>query len=517
LPSYETDFLIIGSGIAGLIAAYRAKEYGSVLIVTKERAQDSNTGKAQGGIAAAIDEEDSPFLHLEDTLEAGAGFCDPDAVEILVTEGPARVMELVDIGVCFDREGSMWALGQEGAHRKRRILHASDATGWEIARCLLKECRADRRITLREDSFLIDFLRDERSGRCAGALFMDSKTGELNTCRAQAVIVTTGGAGQLYLNTTNPPVATGDGMAAAYRAGEALMDMEFVQFHPTALSYKGMPHFLISEAVRGEGAHLRNSSGERFMPDYHRSAELAPRDVVSRAIVSEMEKTGTDHVYLDFSHLDRERFQKRFPNIWRTCEQYGIDLTEGLIPVAPAAHYIMGGIAVDKNCRTNIPGLYACGEVACTGVHGANRLASNSLLEGLVFGVRAAEDARRFMEQHPEDADRAEFVIEDRESDWDVPWEDLLFKLRSLMWDKVGIIRNGRDLALAAAELERMRQSCPERPASRRGIESINLLTLGWLTARAALIRTESRGGHFRKDHPQRDDRRWLRHIVFQK
>jgi L-aspartate oxidase len=517
LPSYKTDFLIIGSGIAGLIAAYRAKEYGSVLIVTKERAHDSNTGKAQGGIAAAIDGEDSPFLHLEDTLEAGAGFCDPDAVEILVTEGPARVMELVDMGVRFDREGSMWSLGQEGAHRRRRILHASDATGWEIARCLIKECRSDQRITLREDCFLVDFLIDLRSRRCGGALFMDSRTGEINTCRACVVIVTTGGAGQLYLNTTNPPVATGDGMAAAYRAGAALMDMEFVQFHPTALSHKGVPRFLISEAVRGEGAYLRNSSGERFMPKYHKFAELAPRDVVSRAIVSEMTKTGTDYVNLDFSHLDRERFKRRFPNIWHTCDQYGIDIAEGMIPVAPAAHYIMGGIATDKDCRTSIPALYACGEVACNGVHGANRLASNSLLEGLVFGVRAAEDARKFIEQHPEDLDKAEFCIEERVSDWDVPWEDLAHRVRSVLWDKVGIVRTDKELNEAIEELKRIKQCCPNQPSSRRGMESNNLLTLGWLTARAAQMRKESRGGHFRKDYPQSDDKRWMCHIVFQR
>jgi L-aspartate oxidase len=247
LPSLEADFLIIGSGIAGLVAAFWAKEYGSVLLITKERAHDSNTEKAQGGIAAAIDADDSPFLHLEDTLGAGAGFCDPDVVEILVTDGPARVMELVDLGVCFDREGSAWVLGQEGAHSKRRILHASDTTGWEIARKLIEECRAERRITLREGCFLVDFLRDSRTGRCGGALFMDSISGEFTTCRGRAVILATGGAGRVYKNTTNPAVATGDGMAAAYRAGTALMDMEFVQFHPTALSKGGAPRFLISE------------------------------------------------------------------------------------------------------------------------------------------------------------------------------------------------------------------------------------------------------------------------------
>lgn len=516
MPSLEADFLIIGSGIAGLVAAHRAKEYGSVLLITKERAHDSNTEKAQGGIAAAIDADDSPFLHLEDTLGAGANFCDPDVVEVLVTEGPARVMELVDLGVRFDREGSAWVLGQEGAHSKRRILHASDATGWEIARKLIEECRADRRIFLREGCFLVDLLRDARSGRCRGVLFMDSLSGEFTTCRGRAVILATGGAGRLYENTTNPAVATGDGMAAAYRAGAALMDMEFVQFHPTALSRSGVPRFLISEAVRGEGAFLRNINGERFMPDYHEMAELAPRDVVSRAIVTEMRSTGSDHVNLDFSHLDRERFKKRFPNIWRTCDQYGIDLSEGQIPVAPAAHYIMGGVAVDKDCRTSVPGLYACGEVACNGVHGANRLASNSLLEGLVFGARAVEHARGFIKDTHNNVEY-EFNLDERVQDWDVPWERITGAVRSLMWEKAGIIRHGAGLAAAIAELERIRQECPGRPASRRGVEAQNLLTLGWLTARAALMRKESRGGHYREDFPHRDDKNWLHHIIFQR
>ncbi|MDD2555228.1 MAG: L-aspartate oxidase [Syntrophaceticus sp.] len=516
MSSCETDFLIVGSGIAGLVAAYRAKEYGSVMIITKEKAQDSNTEKAQGGIAAAIDSKDSPFLHLEDTLGAGAGFCDTDVVEILVNEGPARVMELVDMGVCFDREGSAWVLGQEGAHSKRRILHASDATGWEISKKLIDKCRSDKRITLKEGSFLVDLLRDSRTGRCRGGLFMDSLSGEFSTCHCGTVILATGGAGRLYENTTNPAVATGDGMAAAYRAGAVLMDMEFVQFHPTALSVKGLPRFLISEAVRGEGAFLRNINGERFMLAYHERAELAPRDVVSRAIVTEMRKTGSDHVNLDFSHLDRERFKKRFPNICRTCDQYSVDLSEGLIPVAPAAHYIMGGVAADKDCKTSIPGLYACGEVACNGVHGANRLASNSLLEGLVFGVRAAEHAKGYIEHNFNDGD-LQCNIEERVPDWDVSWQSVASAVRSLMWDKVGIVRTESDLIQAIAELEKLKEICPAWPTSRRGVEAQNLLTLGLLAARAALMRKESRGGHFREDYPCKDDKQWMRHIILQR
>ena len=389
LPSLESDFLIVGSGIAGLFAAYKAGQLGSVLVVTKQRAEDSNTEMAQGGIAAAVDETDSPVQHLEDTLEAGAGLCDARAVEILVTEGPLRVMELVELGVRFDREGSAWDLGREGAHRRRRILHASDATGGEIARALIRECRSNPRITLREGCFLVDFLRSAPSGRCVGALMLDNQSGGFMVCRAPVVIVATGGAGQLYQNTTNPAVATGDGAAAAYRAGAELVDMEFVQFHPTALAMPNAPHFLISEAVRGEGALLRNVRGERFMPRYHQMADLAPRDVVTRAIVREMQETQADHVFLDISQLEPDRFQARFPNICSTCRQYGLDLDKGSIPVAPATHYIMGGIRTGADGETNIPGLYACGEAACNGVHGANRLASNSLLEGLVFGARA--------------------------------------------------------------------------------------------------------------------------------
>ncbi|NPV28696.1 MAG: L-aspartate oxidase [Firmicutes bacterium] len=521
LPSYEADFLVIGSGIAGLFTAYKAREFGSVLVLTKQRAEDSNTEMAQGGIAAAIDETDSPVLHLEDTLAAGAGLCDPRAVEILVTEGPVRVMELVELGVRFDREGDAWALGQEGAHRRRRILHASDATGEEIAQALIRECRREQNITLKEGCFLVDFIREPRTGRCGGALVLDAGTGGFTVCRAGVVVAATGGAGQLYLNTTNPAVATGDGMAAAYRAGAELMDMEFVQFHPTALALSGAPRFLISEAVRGEGAFLRNVKGERFMLRFHELAELAPRDIVSRAIVLEMEKTGADHVYLDITHLDRDRFRARFPNIWRTCQRYGLDPAQGYIPVAPAAHYIMGGIKTNTEGETNIPGLYACGEVACNGVHGANRLASNSLLEGLVFGARAAaagiryleETGRRIPELPPYLAGKSKV---DASLPEDSFWGRVADRVRTVMWEKAGIIRTGQGLVEAAAELEKLAEEIPSSAPLREAVEAVNLLTLGRLTVVAALLRTESRGGHFRKDFPARDDLFWLRHLVFQ-
>jgi len=521
LPTLESDFLIVGSGIAGLFAAYKAGKLGSVLVVTKQRAEDSNTEMAQGGIAAAVDETDSSVLHLEDTLEAGAGLCDVAAVEVMVTEGPLRVMELVELGVRFDREGSAWDLGREGAHRRRRILHASDATGGEVARALIRECRSDPRITLREGCCLVDFLRHPRSGRCVGALMLDSQSGGFVVCRAPVVIVATGGAGQLYRNTTNPSVATGDGAAAAYRAGAELMDMEFVQFHPTALAMTNAPRFLISEAVRGEGALLRNVRGERFMPRYHQMAELAPRDVVARAINREMQETQADHVLLDISQLEPQRFQARFPNISNACRKYGLDLDKGYIPVAPATHYIMGGIRTGSDGETNIPGLYACGEVACSGVHGANRLASNSLLEGLVFGARAVAAGWRYLSEKCEAHIPHPTSIEGRQ-DWTsltpdlYDWRETADRVRVIMWNRAGIIRQGWELAQAAFELNRIDREIASLAPTRSAVETVNLLTLGRLTVDAAALRTESRGGHFRGDFPSRDDVYWLRHIIFQ-
>jgi L-aspartate oxidase len=521
LPSLESDFLIVGSGIAGLFAAYKAGKLGSVLVVTKQRAEDSNTERAQGGIAVAVDETDSPVLHLEDTLEAGAGLCDAKTVEILVTEGPLRVMELVELGVRFDREGSAWDLGREGAHRRRRILHASDATGGEVARALIRECRSDPRIILREGCCLVDFLRHPRSGRCVGALMLDSQTGGFVVCRAPVVIAATGGAGQLYRGTTNPTVATGDGAAAAYRAGAELMDMEFVQFHPTVLAMPNAPHFLISEAVRGEGALLRNVRGERFMPRYHQMAELAPRDVVTRAIIREMQETQANHVLLDISQSEPDRFQVRFPNISSTCREYGLDLGKGYIPVAPATHYIMGGIKTGSNGETNTPGFYACGEVACSGVHGANRLASNSLLEGLVFGARAVTAGWRYLQQSMEQPLRLTGYLDGRQ-DWTsltadlYDWQETAERVRTIMWDKAGIIRQGQGLAQAAVELDRIDREIASLAPTRSAVEAVNLLTLGRLAVAAAQLRTESRGGHFRSDFPSRDDVYWLRHIIFE-
>ncbi len=516
LSCYEIDFLVLGSGIAGLFAAHKARAYGSVLLLTKQHAEDSATEMAQGGIAAAVGEEDSPALHLEDTLAAGAGLCDPGAVEILVTEGPRHVMELVSLGARFDREGDTWHLAREGAHRRRRILHASDATGEEIASVLLAACRADPRISLREGCFLVDILRSPRTGRCAGALFWDEGAGSFAVCRARVTILATGGAGQLYLHTTNPPVATGDGMAAAYRAGAELADLEFIQFHPTALVVPGAPRFLVSEAVRGEGAWLRNVQGRRFLPRYHELAELAPRDVVARAIFQEMRETETPYVYLDISLLG-PAFRERFPNIWRACKKYGLDPESGYLPVAPAAHFVMGGVKTDHDGSTSIPGLFACGEVACTGVHGANRLASNSLLEGLVFSARAVEAGRRFLEEElpelPEVLPEEEVVFRGTGG---CSWEEIALRVRSLMWEKVGIVRTGEGLAAARAELQELFRNAPSCKQERASCEAANLLTLALLVAGAAWQRTESRGSHFRVDYPGQNDLLWRRHIVFQ-
>ncbi|MCS6862978.1 MAG: L-aspartate oxidase, partial [Abditibacteriales bacterium] len=381
----EFDFLIVGSGIAGLSAALDAAESGSVAIVTKDALHEGSTFYSQGGIAAALDAEDSPAAHLEDTLNAGAGLCHREAVSVLVTEGPRCVRKLMRWGARFDTNAhGQLLLGREGAHRARRIVHAhGDSTGREVMCVLMAQAR-ERGIATFENTFTVDVLTDE-GGRCLGALALDA-LGQLRIFQAKATILATGGCGQLYRVTTNPPVVTGDGLAMAFRAGATLRDMEFVQFHPTALAVPREPKFLISEAARGEGAILRNVHGERFMPRYHPMAELAPRDIVARSILEECHRTGSDHALLDLTAHPADFIAQRFPCIYATCKAHGYDPSRQPLPVSPAAHYMMGGVKTDTHGATDIPGLYACGEVANTGVHGANRLASNSLLEGLVFG-----------------------------------------------------------------------------------------------------------------------------------
>lgn len=516
-PVIQTDFLIIGTGIAGLFTALKASQYGKVTVLTKKTTEDSNTGLAQGGIAAAVHEEDSPFLHLEDTLEAGAGLCNIEAVDVLVREGPARVRELIQAGATFDMKNGTISLAREGAHSKARILHAADTTGETIRRALVHKCRESHDIDILENQFLLDILSNEITRECYGALVYDAGTGREYVYTARATIIATGGAGQLYKHTTNPDVATGDGMSACYRAGCSLTDMEFIQFHPTVLFSHDPQRFLISEAVRGEGGVLYNTSGERFMPRYHPLEDLAPRDIVSRAIVSEMTAADSEYVLLDMMGI--EAVTERFPNIYRTCLEKGIDLSRECVPVSPAAHYTMGGIETNTYGETNLYGLYACGEAACTGVHGANRLASNSLLEGIVFGQRIIDRVeeilyrRRIQEKEIwQDFDRS-WVFRPVEKGLDPV--KARQQLRDIMWEDVGILRDEAGLKKANHQVEKIYASLHRGDDRLAYYEAVNMLILARVIIQAAVRRKESRGGHFRSDHPYRDDIRWLYHMKF--
>jgi L-aspartate oxidase len=517
IPIIYTDFLVIGSGIAGLFTALKASGYGQVTVLTKKTLKDSNTGLAQGGIAAAVHEEDSPFLHLEDTLEAGAGLCDIEAVDILVREGPDRVRELIAGGATFDMKDGSISLAREGAHSKARILHAADATGEAVRVSLVKNCEGNANIIINENQFLIDLLGNDRTRECYGALVYNSNNGEKTIYLARATIIATGGTGQLYRYTTNPDVATGDGMAAAFRIGAELTDLEFIQFHPTVLFSHDRQRFLISEAVRGEGGLLYNSRGQRFMAHYHPLEELAPRDVVSRAMLSEMSTSGSEYVYLDMTGINGVK--KRFPNIYRTCLEKGLDISKDLLPVSPAAHYTMGGIRTNINGETGIQGLYAAGEAACTGVHGANRLASNSLLEGLVFGQRIVNQAGEIMYRRQVKADE---LFNGYDDSWvyKPPGEKIgpgaaKKELQLIMWENAGIIRNEAGLKKANKAIEQLYNGLQYEGSFFDYLETVNLLTVARIVVQAALRRTESRGGHFRSDYPQRDDIHWVRHTSF--
>jgi L-aspartate oxidase len=500
-PASRADFLVLGSGIAGLRAALSLARHGQVLVVTKDQPSESNTGYAQGGVAVAMAVDDATDLHLDDTLNAGAGLVSEAAARVLVEEGPERIRELASWGARFDREAGRLHFTREGAHSRNRVLHAlGDATGWEMVRSLLDKTQRTPAIRVSSFSCSIDLVIVD--GRVTGCRFLD-EDGHATEVLARATLLATGGAGQVFAETTNPPVATGDGVAMAWRAGASLHDMEFTQFHPTALAIEGAPRFLVSEAVRGEGAYLRNAAGERF------TEELAARDQVARAIAREA-RAGRGPVTLDLRHLDPERVRTRFPRIQAMCARYGIDITVDPVPVTPAAHYVMGGVATDLQGRCSLPGLYAAGEVASNGVHGANRLASNSLLEGLVFGARAAEAMAE--DGHPEPAaDTAGPAMASPSS----AAASARGELRRRNWDALGLERDGDALRAHVAWLDDLRRRIPP-PTDRITAEDRNLADVSWTMAVSAEFREESRGAHYRRDFPLTDDGRFLGHTLLE-
>jgi L-aspartate oxidase len=531
----NTDFLVLGSGIAGLSFALRASDVGSVAVVTKRSMEESSTKYAQGGIASVLSEEDSFDLHIQDTLEAGAGLCHEDAVRVLVESGPLRIRELMDWGAHFtfresDGEVGVLDLGREGGHSRRRIVHAADLTGLEVERALIKEIASRPNVQIFENHTAIDLITRGKLDKsitagssqdfCCGSYALNNDQGVIETFMAPVVMLATGGAGKVYRYTSNPDVATGDGIAMAYRAGAHIANMEFIQFHPTCLYHPQAKSFLISEAVRGEGGILKLKDGTPFMDDYHPLASLAPRDIVARAIDKEMKKRGDDHVMLDISHLPGYQIRERFPNIYRECSSFGYDMTEEPIPVVPAAHYTCGGVLTDLDGRTSLKGLFACGEVACTGVHGANRLASNSLLEAVVFSQRAFSAACE---------DKAEPAIEpDHIPEWDtgkaVDSDEMVVvshnwdEIRTCMWNYVGIFRSDKRLMRAKKRIDilqdEIKQYYWDFHVTSDLLELRNIATVADLIIRSAMNRKESRGLHFNIDYPQRDDENWRRDTI---
>ena len=532
--AFEADVLVIGSGIAGLSVALHAAQFASVRIATKVDALESNTNYAQGGVAAALGEDDAFAIHEKDTLVCGAGLCDPEAVHVLVEEGPSEIMRLISLGVRFSRDDhdhGKLALGREGGHSRRRIVHAKDRTGNAIERVLLRRARAHPKIAILEDHVAVDLILESRHlgarrlpaarDRVWGAYLLDRATGRITPAAARATVLATGGCGKVYLYTTNPDIATGDGIAAAYRAGVPVANLEFMQFHPTCLYHPEAKSFLISEAVRGEGARLLTRDGKPFMQRYHRLRELAPRDVVARAIDYEMKRRGDKFVLLDMARLGRRQLLSRFPHITRRVQALGYDIFHDPIPVVPAAHYMCGGIVTDLDGRAAIAGLFACGEVACTGVHGANRLASNSLLEAMVFSRRAGNAILRDLKAAPRErpprlpAWRLNGAVEAKEQViFDHNWD----ALRRVMWDYIGIVRSDERLARAAAMVEAIRgQTEDDYWRYRLDADLVELRNIGLLAdliVASARSRRESRGLHFNIDHPRRDDRGFRRDTV---
>ena len=531
---HHVDYAVVGSGIAGLRAAIELSAAGNVLVLAKSHLSDSATAWAQGGIAVALSDEDEIGLHEQDTINAGDGLCRPEAVTLLVEEGPKYISQLIEWGTEFDRAGTKLAFTREAAHSRSRILHAQgDSTGREISRALLARAHAIPHLHLRAHAFTTELITER--GRVSGLRFIDETDGTLHELHANV--------GQIYRETTNPEVATGDGMAIAYDAGAVLSDMEFMQFHPTALAIQGAPRFLLSEALRGEGGVLRNIGLERFMKKYHEAQELAPRDIVARAIVSEMQRTQSTHVYLDMTKKSEEFLKKRFPRIYETCLSHGLDLASDLAPVCPAAHYLMGGVKTDLKGHTSLAGLYAAGETAATGVHGANRLASNSLLEGLVFGAIAGQ---AMMKDAPagkrtgqallggpaplpdgstgaqKDAVKDGVAAKNGATAKNGPGRApavvcaLLTKIREVMWQDASIMRGGKELAGAIKQLEAIEPPKSDK-SGRGGHELRNLHTLALVMTRTALAREESRGSHYRSDFPFRNDEDFAKHSALQK
>lgn len=528
----ESDFLVIGSGIAGLSFALKAAQYGSVVVITKKENTESNTNYAQGGIATVTHPEDSFELHIQDTLKAGAGLCHPEAVEILVREGPARVRELIEWGVQFTKKkgSGQFALAREGGHSVERIIYAQDLTGREIERALVSAIKKNENIQVFENHMAIDLITEHHLFRmketnlekrtCFGVYALDAAKGSVEKFLSKMTMLATGGTGQVYLHTTNPTIATGDGITMAYRAGARIANLEFMQFHPTTLYHPDGGSFLISEAVRGFGGLLRTKDGRTFMENYHPQGCLAPRDVVARAIDYELKRRGQPCVYLDVTHLDGAKVKRRFPHIYERCRSLGIDMTKEPVPVVPAAHYMCGGVSTDLWGQTSIGRLFASGEVACTGVHGANRLASNSLLEALVFSHRTLSRAGQLIQEKffvfPTIPDWQEEGVFDSE-EWVLTSHDLE-EIQRLMWDYVGIVRSDHRLKKALRRVhligEEVEEFYKKTKVTTELIELRNIATVAELIIRSALYRRESRGLHYTTDCPQKDDKHWKRDTI---